>query len=109
MSKEPDNVTVYDKLTPSSELYLPLITEQEGRNSYVESAPVNHKDLDHLIGRLMQMFDLNGDVEQRKAQKSQTKMVCREWLDNIYNDKCAYNKKPGSQLKTVMLDKYIFE
>ena len=99
---------MYDMLTPSSELYLPLLSEQTGPHSYVDSVPVNHNDLGNLIGRLMQMFELNGDMEQRNAQKTMGKHICREWLDAIYADKCAYSVEPYEKLQTVRLDKYIF-
>lgn len=47
---------------------------------------VSHKELDGLIGRLMQMLELNGDVEQRNALKQETKWRCRDWLDDIYRE-----------------------
>jgi len=48
------------------------------------SVTVNHKDLDGLIGRLMQMCELTGDVEQRRALKDEIKLRSREWLDSLY-------------------------
>jgi len=46
---------------------------------------VSHQELDDLIGRTMQMFELNGDVEQRNALKQEFKWRARAWLDEIYN------------------------
>lgn len=47
---------------------------------------VSHKELDDLIGRTMQMFELNGDIEQRNALKQEFKWRARAWLDNLYAD-----------------------
>lgn len=47
---------------------------------------VSHNEIDDLIGRMMQLFELNGDVEQRNALKQETKWRCREWLDALYED-----------------------
>lgn len=46
---------------------------------------VSHQELDELVGRLMQMFELIGDVEQRNALKQETKWRSREWLDSLYS------------------------
>lgn len=62
--------------------YRPLIQTKDG----VYTVLVSHKELDELVGRLMQMFELNGDVEQRNALKQETKWRCREWLDALYSD-----------------------
>lgn len=45
---------------------------------------VSHIELGNLVGRLMQMCDLIGDVEQRNALKSTIKQISREWLDENY-------------------------
>jgi len=45
---------------------------------------VSHRELDDLIGRMMMMFELNGDVEQRNALKQEFKWRARAWLDDIY-------------------------
>lgn len=47
---------------------------------------VSHQELDDLIGQLMHMFELNGDVEQRNALKRETKWKCRDWLDDLYEE-----------------------
>jgi len=56
--------------------------------------PVSHLELDSLIGRLCQLFELNGDVEQRNALKSETKQRCRDWLDAQYIES-GYDKWTG--------------
>lgn len=53
--------------------------------------PVSHKQLDDLIGRLMQMCDLTGDLEQRKALKDTIKNISRRWLDSLYEDGGYHN------------------
>lgn len=55
---------------------------------------VSHQELDNLVGRLMQMCDLTGDIEQRKALKDTIKNLTREWLDNLYEDS-GYDKWTG--------------
>lgn len=45
---------------------------------------VNHRHLDHLIGSIMAVLDMNGDAIQREAQKSEIKMRMREWLNEQY-------------------------
>lgn len=45
---------------------------------------VSHRELDDLIGRMMMLFELNGDVEQRNALKQEFKWRARSWLDDIY-------------------------
>ena len=57
---------------------------------------VSHLELGNLIGGLMGMCDLNGDVEQREAQKRTIKMKCREWLDSIYEE-AGYKHSGGSK------------
>lgn len=47
---------------------------------------VSHTELDDLIGRTMQMFELNGDVEQRNALKQTFKWQARQWLDSLYHE-----------------------
>lgn len=60
--------------------------------------PVNHDELDNLIGRLMQICDLTGDVEQRKALKDTIKQTTRRWLDNAFMDR-GYTMYVGLQEK----------
>lgn len=45
---------------------------------------VSHRELDDLVGRMMMVFELNGDVEQRNALKQEFKWRARNWLDDIY-------------------------
>lgn len=63
----------------SAKIYKPLVSTKTGY--YVL---ISHHELDDLIGRLMQMLELNGDVEQRNALKQETKWRCRSWLDTRY-------------------------
>ena len=95
----------------SSRSYIPLVTVPGPHEFNVMAVPIHHQDLDSLIGQLMQMFELNGDVEQRNAQKSAAKQICRDWLDNSYLDKCGYDKHTGEVEggKTLKLDKYEIE
>lgn len=46
--------------------------------------PIDHKLFGNLIGSLMQMCDLIGDPEQRKALKDEIKQRGRRWLDDEY-------------------------
>lgn len=62
--------------------YRPMVKEENGAYYVL----VSHQELNGLIGKLMHMFELNGDVEQRNALKQETKWRCREWLDDIYTD-----------------------
>ena len=45
---------------------------------------IHHGHLDGLIGRLMALCDLTGDLEQRRALKQEIKWRCRDWLDDNY-------------------------
>ena len=45
---------------------------------------VSHEEIGDLIGNLMQLCDLMGDTEQRKAFKSEIKHRTRQWLDDRY-------------------------
>jgi len=69
--------------------------------------PISHSELDTLVGRLMQMCDLTGDKEQRKALKDTIKLTCRDWLDQVYDMK-GYDKwtgvKEGATIFTVIAD-----
>lgn len=73
----------------ASRSYRPLIDTGGGYYTLI-----SHKELDSLVGRLMQLFDLNGDAEQRNALKSETKQRCREWLDDQYEE-AGYRKFEG--------------
>lgn len=55
---------------------------------------ISHDELDSLVGRLMQMCELTGDVEQRKALKDEIKMRSRAWLDDLYQSS-GYDKWEG--------------
>lgn len=59
--------------------------------------PISHRELDTLVGRLMQMCDLIGDVEQRSALKSTIKQITRDWLDNEYENR-GYDKFTGARV-----------
>jgi hypothetical protein len=62
---------------------------------------VSHQELDTLVGRLMQLCDLTGDTEQRKALKDEIKHRSRDWLDDLY-EQSGYDKwsgvQPGAQV-----------
>lgn len=76
--------------------YKPLLhapTGNPGGEKYYAVA-ISHYELDTLVGRLMQMCDLTGDLEQRSALKSTIKQVSREWLDNLYED-AGYERFTG--------------
>lgn len=77
----------------------------------VLSVPVNHKQLNSLIGRLMQMCELIGDTEQRKALKDTIKQHCRDWMDSEYEDAGydIFGGANGKELKTVDAFYYKFE
>lgn len=77
----------------------PLVRYSDG----FVSVPVNHKDLDDLIGRLMQMCELTGDVEQRRALKSEIKFRSRDWLDGLYSS-AGYDKFTGPSPETDFID-----
>lgn len=66
--------------------------------------PISHRELDILVGRLMQMCDLTGDQEQRKALKDTIKSITRDWLDSEY-EMNGYDKwhgvKEGATIVTV--------
>ena len=52
---------------------------------------ISHEQIDGLIGRLMQMYELMGDIEQRNALKRETKSKIRDWLNDQYSD-AGYDK-----------------
>lgn len=64
---------------------------------------VSHKELDDLIGRLMSMFELNGDATMREAQKREAKFICRDWLDYIYADSgySNYTIEKGARIVSI--------
>jgi hypothetical protein len=68
----------------------PLIKFNEGF-----SVPISHVELDTLVGRLMQVCDLTGDMEQRRALKSELKHRCRSWLNDIYQE-AGYDDHQGA-------------
>lgn len=55
---------------------------------------VSHQEFDSLVGRYMQMCDLIGDIEQRKALKDTIKRIGRDWLDDLYQES-GYDKFTG--------------
>ena len=93
-----------------SEEKTPLIQVQGSDGDYFYTAvPVSHKELDDLIGRLMQMCDLIGDVQQRKALKDTIKRITREWLDSRYEN-LGYDRWQGTRpgIRTVKAERYLF-
>lgn len=75
--------------------YKPLISvkDKDGKEIAYYVA-VSHQELDYLIGRLMQICDLTGDLEQRTALKSEIKHRSRDWLDDLYSES-GYDKWSG--------------
>lgn len=67
--------------------------DDDGTPSFL-AVPIHHGNLDNLIGRLMQMCDLIGDVSQRKALKDTIKQITRDWLDDEYTE-AGYDKYDG--------------
>jgi len=83
--------------TPVQRQYKPLIhapTGNPGERYY--AVCVSHQELDNLVGRLMQMCDLTGDLEQRIALKSTIKQISRDWLDTLYEDS-GYERFTGKR------------
>ena len=71
-----------------------VLTSQHGEDHKGYYVLVSHTELDSLVGRLMQMCDLTGDMEQRKALKDTIKRTGRDWLDDLYRDS-GYDKWTG--------------
>lgn len=85
------------EVEPLKRQYKPLINAPTGNPGQTYFAVcVSHQELDSLIGRLMQMCDLTGDLEQRTALKSTIKQISRDWLDNLYEDS-GYEKFTGKR------------
>lgn len=77
--------------------YKPLINASTGNPGETYYAVlVSHQELDNLVGRLMQMCDLTGDQEQRKALKDTIKRTSRDWLDDLY-EQSGYDKFEGKR------------
>ena len=74
--------------------YKSLIEVGNENGSAYYAVIVSHNELDYLVGRLMQMCDLTGDIEQRQALKSTIKQISRDWLDGLYEDS-GYDKWSG--------------
>jgi hypothetical protein len=75
--------------------YKPLVHAPTGNpDEKYYAVLVSHQELDNLIGRLMQMCDLTGDLEQRAALKSTIKQTSRDWLDTLYDD-AGYERFTG--------------
>jgi len=90
--------------------YVPLIDLETVHGDFVTSVAINHEHMDSLIGRLMQMCDLTGDLEQRKALKDTIKQICREWLNSEY-EICRYDRWAGAApgTRTVEAKRYQIE
>lgn len=81
----------------------PSIPSDSNKSNTVLAVPISHQQVNSLIGQLMQMCDLIGDVEQRKALKDTIKRITRDWLDAEYTD-AGYDRfggANGKELKTV--------
>ncbi len=65
--------------------------------------PVNHNEVDGLIGQLMQMCDLTGDPVQRKALKDSIKRICREWMNSELAS-AGYERYQGIQDNARVID-----
>lgn len=97
-----------DKDFVAGRSYRTLLTIDGGSAEPSSSAVyIHHGDLDHLIGRLMQMCDLIGDVEQRSALKSTIKQINREWLDSLYEES-GYGRFDGlkKNVEPVVIPRY---
>lgn len=67
----------------ATRLDVPVLVDYTGMSIKVT---VDHMDLGNLIGRLMRMADIMGDVEQRRAVKDTIKREARDWLNDIYDE-----------------------
>lgn len=74
----------------------PLVEDKNGAYYVL----VSHEQLNDLIAKLMFLFELNGDVDQRNALKQETKWRCRDWLDALYRESGYenHNLVPGAQV-----------
>lgn len=73
----------------------PLVETDKISNVASMYVLVSHQELDNLVGRLMQMCELMGDIEQRNALKQEIKSRSREWLDGLY-ESSGYDKYTGA-------------
>ena len=80
MNKIKSSVTAQDF---SQEKPLIEINSKGAQGIYV---PISHGEVDHLLGSLLHLMDLNSDVQFREAMKSEIKQRVRQWLDNEYSD-----------------------
>ena len=55
---------------------------------------VSHRELDNLVGSLMQLIDIVGSQEQSRALKTEVKQRSRNWLDDLYQ-MAGYDKWAG--------------
>lgn len=51
----------------------------------VSNIAINFEHLDNLIGRLCHIADLDSDKEHREHVKSEIKLRCRAWLQDLYD------------------------
>lgn len=72
----------------------PLVRSSLGGKIESNYVLVSHHELDNLVGRLMQMCDLIGDIEQRTALKGTIKQINRDWLDDLY-EQSGYDRWTG--------------
>lgn len=95
MRLEKESVTAIGRVAPLKRKIVHSVNDDAfGGAAYY--ALVSHRELDGLVARLMQMYELNGDVEQRNALKNETKNRSREWLDSLYEE-AGYDRWTGVQ------------
>ena len=84
-TRAPDGAKIGLKVLPV------IVVKNEDNLPNYDCVPIHHGDVDSLIARMMQHFELNGDVEQRNALKNVTKATIRQWLNDVYLNKCGYD------------------
>jgi len=72
---------VNEEISKPLSIMNPLVLDKKGFHNVL----VNFETINPLIGRLMEMCELNGDVEQRNALKRQIKQIVNDWLRNEYS------------------------
>ena len=76
--------------------YRPLVSVETKNGLSDVCVVISHNEMDGLVGRLMSLCDLTGDVEQRTALKQEVKHRCRDWLDDLY-EQSGYEKFTGAR------------
>lgn len=67
----------------------PIVKNEDG----IDMVPIHFGDLDVLVGAICHVMDLNSDKEYRDHVKSELKMRCRSWLQDIYEEQDYYTSK----------------